>query len=94
MLRKYCISGRIWAKRDVAKQVQFFPNTFGVSAVFSALKLEHNCYMNMDISFYWKMAVQSWIGSPSLFYKYTVAERLSLQYMKPVGLQQSNFSTP
>ena len=43
----------------VATPGKFYSFSHHLETVFSALKLEHNCYMNMDISFYWKMAVQS-----------------------------------
>ena len=54
----------------VATTGKFYNFPHHLETVFPALKLQHNCYININISFYQKMAVQSKIGSPSLFYKY------------------------
>ena len=51
-----------------------FSLLLSLEIVFPTFKLTRNCYSNMNISFLWKLAIWSWNGSPSLFYKYTVPE--------------------
>ena len=49
-----------------------FSPLLNLEIVFPALKLTRNCYLNMNISFSWKLPIWSKNGSPSLFYKRTV----------------------
>ena len=70
----YCISGSILAKWGVDEQVWFVPDTVVRSGwqtwnlmgtIFPAFILTQNCCINMNISFRWKLAIQSWIVSPT-----------------------------
>ena len=61
----YCILGRIRAKRDVGKPIRFIPNTVRESwrqhkprrilKFLPSFKLKQNFYLNMNISFPWKL---------------------------------------
>ena len=96
LANKFCFSQLqlgLWVCRDTRNILHLLPD---LETVFPALKLIQNCYVNMNICFSWKLASQSWIGSPSLFYKHTVPERLSSQSNKiwnQWDFKNSNFST-
>ena len=66
---KCCISR---GSREARKVLQFFPSEKNLEIVFPTLKLTRNCYLNMNISFSWKLPIWSTSASPSLFYKHTV----------------------